>query len=312
LNNRLKLVVDRVTSRAQKGFTSSRYLQEVLINVTESIASCNVNHTSGAVITIDQAKAFDSLDHKYLEECYKFFNFGNNIIKMLNAVGNSRQACIILDNGNTTTFFPLKCGRPQGENLSPIQYNIGNQILLIKIELNPLIKSLVPHFIGPAPAFRLYQNSLDCNKVFLKESCRETNKAEGFADDATVLTLAEKDSVLAVQNTLSDFSLISGLKCNFNKSFITIVGPRINLDWITECCSVEANKFKLLGFEFSNTNLMADLDKNFDKCYDKINDTVRFWSRFGLSLPARISIAKTFMIQQVNHLGCIVMPSDST
>ena len=41
LNNRLKTTTDRITSRAQKGFTSSRYLQEVLINVIEFIGHCN-------------------------------------------------------------------------------------------------------------------------------------------------------------------------------------------------------------------------------------------------------------------------------
>ncbi|MFN9951839.1 MAG: hypothetical protein ACK55I_01975, partial [bacterium] len=37
INNRLKLVVNRFTTRAQKGFTQHRYIQEVLINVIETI-----------------------------------------------------------------------------------------------------------------------------------------------------------------------------------------------------------------------------------------------------------------------------------
>ena len=60
LNNRLKTTTDRITSRAQKGFTSSRYLQEVLINVIE-------------FISIDYAKAFDTISIKYMSECYRFF-----------------------------------------------------------------------------------------------------------------------------------------------------------------------------------------------------------------------------------------------
>jgi hypothetical protein len=76
---------------------------------------------------------------------------------MLESVGNNRQACIIFDNG----------GRPQGENLSPIQYNIGNQILLLKIELDPLIKSIYPHFCGPQPAFHITSYADPDNKLFL-------------------------------------------------------------------------------------------------------------------------------------------------
>jgi hypothetical protein len=41
INNRLKSVVNRFTSRAQKGFTNHRYIQEVLINVCATINHCN-------------------------------------------------------------------------------------------------------------------------------------------------------------------------------------------------------------------------------------------------------------------------------
>ena len=61
LNNRLKKVTDKLLSRAQKGFTNSRYIQEVLINVYENIAYCKENNIQGALVSIDQAKAFDSV-----------------------------------------------------------------------------------------------------------------------------------------------------------------------------------------------------------------------------------------------------------
>ncbi len=49
VNNRLKSVINRFTSRAQKGFTNHRYIQEVLINVTEKISYCKKNNISGAL-----------------------------------------------------------------------------------------------------------------------------------------------------------------------------------------------------------------------------------------------------------------------
>ena len=45
INFRLQKVVDTVTSRAQKGFTSSRLIQEVLINVIETISYCNSSNS---------------------------------------------------------------------------------------------------------------------------------------------------------------------------------------------------------------------------------------------------------------------------
>jgi hypothetical protein len=123
-----------------------------------------------------------------------------------------------------------------------------------------------------------------------------------------VLTVAEKESVFEVKKVLADFSLISGLHCNFQKSLITFTGPKPTGSWIDECGFVQSDTFKLLGVQF--TNNITDLEKNFDNCFKKINDLIRFWSRFNLSLPARIIISKTYMFQQLNHFGCIFMPAD--
>jgi hypothetical protein len=124
----------------------------------------------------------------------------------------------------------------------------------------------------------------------------------------THLTLAEKESIFEVKKVLADFYLISGLKCNFEKSLITFIGPKPDCDWIAECGFVQSDSFKLLGVQFSNN--LAELDRNFDNCYNKIRDIIRFWARFNLTLPARIAISKTYMFQQLNHFGCIYMPSD--
>jgi hypothetical protein len=99
------------------------------------------------------AKAFDTLSHDFLFKTYKFFNFGPTFINMLQTVGKSRKACIILDDGKLSKNFDLDSGRPQGEILSPIQYNICNQILLFRIELDPTIKSIFNQVLGPKAPF---------------------------------------------------------------------------------------------------------------------------------------------------------------
>ena len=111
---------DRITSRAQKGFTSSRYLQEVLINVIEFIGHCNSEKKDALVISIDYAKAFDTVSIKFLSECYRFFGFGPRFINMLETVGNKRRASILLNDCELSRTFDLEAGRPQGDNLSPI------------------------------------------------------------------------------------------------------------------------------------------------------------------------------------------------
>ncbi len=137
LNNRLMLAKDYIFSRAQKGFTSSRYIQEVLINLCETIGFCNSNNIPACIVAIDQSKAFDSISHKYMIEAYRFFGLGNNLINLLTTLGSDRTACISFDDGTLSPPFNLERGRTQGNGPSPCEYNIGQQILLLKIELCP-------------------------------------------------------------------------------------------------------------------------------------------------------------------------------
>ena len=211
INNRLITTTDRITSRAQKGFTKSRYLQEVLINVIEFIGHCQAADFNGFVLSIDYAKAFDTLSIKFMKECYSFFGFGEYFTSMLETVGNTRTASIILDDGSYSKPFNLETGRPQGENLSPCQYNIANQIMLFQLELDPKFKSVFQHFQVPKwnfepPGLNKFENS-----KFRHESNRETENVEGFADDTTTvgeLQYARKSPGRSIKNRLINLFLI--------------------------------------------------------------------------------------------------------
>jgi hypothetical protein len=145
INNRLKSVVNRFTSRAQKGFTKHRYIQEVLINVCETIRHCDVNNVGVALVSVDQSRAFDTISHKYMSEVYKFFGFGVKFVNMIDTLGNNRNASIIFEDGTISKNFELETGRPQGDGPSPLQYNMGEEILPLKIELDPLVASVFQH-----------------------------------------------------------------------------------------------------------------------------------------------------------------------
>jgi hypothetical protein len=50
--------------------------------------------------------------------------------------------------------------------------------------------------------------------------------------------------------------------------------------------------------------------KNFAKVTEKIENLIRFWERFKLTLPGRIAIIKSLLVPQLNYLGCVLTPSD--
>jgi hypothetical protein len=55
INNRLKKISGTVLSRAQKGFTNNRYIQECLINILESVSYCERNKVPGFMLAIDRS-----------------------------------------------------------------------------------------------------------------------------------------------------------------------------------------------------------------------------------------------------------------
>ena len=67
-----------------------------------------------------------------------------------------------------------------------------------------------------------------------------------------------------------------------------------------------ASELTVLGFQLSNEENMADI--NYVKIKEKIKNIIRFWERFKLTLPGKISIYKTLLITQINFVASILTP----
>jgi hypothetical protein len=301
-NNRLQKAAPFLLTRAQKGFVKNRYIQECLINVLEKIAYCNNHHVPALVIAIDQSKAFDKVSHSFLTAVYEFFNFGRNFIKLLDSIGNGRNACILWEDGSRSKSFDLKTGRAQGDGPSPLQYNFSEQILLLKIELDPEIKSafntavVASRIPEPLPWFECEIN-------------KKTDKVEALADDTTVVIKCCESSLLTLHKSLTDFADISGLVCNFDKTcIIPIGGLEMELPFDIQSTNFKiTNRVKLLGLDI---DMKLDcLVSVHEKTYEKIANILAFWSRFWLSLPGRINIVKTLCLSQLSYVGCIISPT---
>ncbi len=315
VNNRLQSVVNRFTSRAQKGFTKHRYIQEVLINMCSTINYCNINNVEGALMSIDQSRAFDTISHKYMAEVFRFFGFGESFINIMDTIGTGRTASIIFDDGTISHEFDLETGRPQGDGPSPLQYNMGEEIILLKIELDPSISSVYNHMLAPRFAMDLVPDprrkgiDADYNIHLSQESNRETDKADGFADDNSTATAATLGSLNTLKETCTVFAEFSGLKSNADKTTLLQIGTVTNLsDEIRDLGFLITEKVKLLGMDFDRN--LSSLTTHFDEVLGRVNRIIEYWERFNLSLPGRISICKTFMVSQIGYLGCIITPSD--
>jgi len=91
------------------------------------------------------------------------------------------------------------------------------------------------------------------------------------------------------------------------KTFLIPIGTQENCEPYVSPVPV-TQEFTLLGMKIDNK--LENLTGNFDLVISKMLRTVNFWARFGLTLPGRIAITKTFLLSQLNHLGCFLMPQE--
>ena len=102
---------------------------------------------------------------------------------------------------------------------------------------------------------------------------------------------------------INAFYKLSGLKMNLSKIQITWIGSKkYSADKLcTELNLIWTNTFTLLGIHFD-----VDLSRinflNYDKKLVKIKFIIKQWSKRSLTALGRLSIIKTLLISQINHL----------
>jgi len=297
LAERLKQVMDKITQVGQKGYSSSKQCQEVLINIIDSIHTCKSNGKTGALISLDIRKAFDTISHDFLLKAYKFFNFGDYIIRWLQVIGTNRRACIILENGMYTKFFDLERGTAQGDTISPYIFNIGYQILLFKLNFDLQIEG----FLEPPelpPDINLPASLSPEETVSIM-----TRKAFAFADDANVFSNLDRNSLLRVKTILENFGRLSGLECNVEKTTVMCINSDVP-EFVREIGFTAVQSVTILGLEIEGDSGL--FNNSLENICVKIQKNISVWKRFNLSLPGRICIAKTMLYSQINYLGCFL------
>jgi hypothetical protein len=70
---------------------------------------------------------------------------------------------------------------------------------------------------------------------------------------------------------------------------------------IKDLCFDIKTEITLLGLIIENDS--GTFEKSFSKITTNIQREINFWSRFFLSLPGRIAVAKSMLYSQLNYLG---------
>ena len=272
ITRRLETVIEKVIGRQQKAYSRKKNITSVLLNIINMIHTSRSTKRSALIIAVDFRKAFDSLNHSFIDTCLEALNFGPSFRSWVKLFFNDRVTYLLM-NGFMEEKIELQQGVPQGDILSPLIFNIVVEILLLKVGYTTNLEGVV----FPTGESRV----------------------ESYADDTTIGIKRDENNLRTLIKIISDFKNISGLSANIDKTHVIPVGPiddpsmvlcqDLNLNWTSSFC--------LLGFVIDNK--LENLHQNAEKRLLKIQSLIVTWERRNLTTSGRVHIAKALLLSQL-------------
>jgi hypothetical protein len=233
----------------------------------------------------------------------------------LKTIGTGRKARVILEGGKQSRDIDLERGFAQGDGPSPRLYNVGEQILLFRLEYDPEIFGVYVTFIIPR---NIANNVVEYPRIEAAEEAgfkvdselkHHNRRIPAFADDANGGFDRSAQNLANIKTILHEFGLMSGLETNVDKTTLMPIGcldEPVGQDVIDLGFEI-VTEIKCLGLTIDNR--ASDLHRHFDGTIRKVRQLIGSWERYNLSLMGRICIAKTMLISQIGYIGCIISPT---
>lgn len=281
LANRLKKCMDKLVHPDQTCGIKGRTIFENIIFAQDAIFAANKLNKPLAIISLDQTKAFDRLNHGFMFKILKKFGFGDSFINWIKTLYTDINSQICT-NGYVSEPFNLERGVRQGCPLSPMIYTLATESLLCAIRKSNDIKG-----------FQCPDN---------KES-----KVKGYADD-TAVYVRDMASIQKTIDLVNKFGLASESKINLAKTYILLCGPLIVHQPVHSDLNYERDKIKLLGVWVGNTDTT---ESNWRPVVNKITKTLGMWSYRDLTVKGKSIIVNMLALSKVWYLASVcVLPEN--
>ena len=102
-------MISSVINSSQTGFIQGRYIGENIRTIQECIEYLSKVNKPGLIFFADFEKAYDSIDHDFMDKCLESLNFGEDLIKWVKLFYKDIDGTII-NNGNMSESFLIKRG----------------------------------------------------------------------------------------------------------------------------------------------------------------------------------------------------------
>ena len=276
LSGRLQVVLDKLIGPEQTCAVKGRSIQDNLHLVRTIIEKVD---NGAALIKLDQSKAFDRVDHRFLESVLSAAGLGHDFRSWIRLLYASPSAVVEV-NGVKSKPIILSRSIRQGCPLSPMLYILALEPFLRKLKANPTLRGI--KLPGSSTSARY----------------------SAYVDDITLL-VASNAEILEVSREIRRYETVTGAKTNCSKSAglrlgawrgCPLPGP---FKWTDGPC-------KILGVWYGPD---LQLEKNWSEVIDRVQNAVNLWSGRHLSLKGRAEVCVTYIYPLVVYrMSAIPLP----
>nr|XP_051208064.1 uncharacterized protein LOC127323999 [Lolium perenne] len=237
--SRLDPIAHRILSPNQTAFIKGRNILDGPLALMEIIHDLRKRKHSGVLLKLDFEKAYDRVNWDFLGEVLRYKGFDAGYIHRILQLVSGGQTAISI-NGEVGPFFRNKRGVRQGDPLSPLLFNFIGEALSVILSAAASaghIHGLVPHLL-PGVITHLQ-----------------------YADDTLILIQGSDEDIANLKFLLMCFEDMSGLKINYHKSEVFVLGQRIserNAIANKLNCKLGNFPFLYLGLPISNRKLTLE------------------------------------------------------
>ena len=102
---RIKPAVEILIGKQQKAYTDNNNIGSCILNLLNIMKHVNRKKIPVIILLIDFSKAFDSINHRYIQSVLNISGFGQNILKWIHCFFSNRDACVLMKGIFTERIF---------------------------------------------------------------------------------------------------------------------------------------------------------------------------------------------------------------
>lgn len=261
LTTRLTTVIASVVSPCQTCGIPGRFSGEAIRFIQDALDYAEDSDLGGALLSLDQEKAFDCVDWSYMLLVLRRMNFGPSFCSWVHLLYTNLYSRMFV-NGALGSPFTISRGVRQGCPLSPLLYVLVTEPLSRAIQASSSIDGF------PLPS-------------------GDTIKILQYADDTTCFVMSDS-SLHALFHLFSRYERATGAKLNLTKTEGLLFGTwkgrtdlQVDITWKTDSLII-------LGCQVGHK-----ATPDWPRIIDHLRSAVSTWSSRSLSLQGRTLLTNT-------------------